>query len=474
MSDCSGTFSPLQKAQNVSTIPTTVKNLELVDKRREQIVLAAIKLFAKKGYHKTTLRNLAEETGLSQGNIYDYVGSKEDIFFLIHQFAAGSAMEAMTQALEEVSDPLEKLRRMVRAEFNTMDKLADAIMLIYQEGHILKKSLLRSLLKKERAHLEVFESVIEECVNTGVLRECNERVVANLIKSMVDAWVLKRWDLRGHASAIDVEKTILDLLFRGFLKQDLPQAQLEPQAHALEGKAAIVVNGGTVLGMAVISFLLNRGVRVAGYMDGLKKGREYPVINPKTSQNLTRYSTAEHGPMCPELYKQMEEAIGPVDVYIQDVGIGSLKTSGAQQDSLDAARRLQENVKCVENLVPAVQESMFRRSAGRIIYITPWAWDKYANSLSYETTKGAVIALTHAAANDSARFHVNVNCIVPGFIRTVRPSKIQKELTESLLAEIPAGRMGELTDITEAVSFLAGDSSKYLTGQVLKCSGGAD
>jgi 3-oxoacyl-[acyl-carrier protein] reductase len=458
----------------VSTIPTTVKNLELVDKRREQIVLAAIKLFAKKGYHKTTLRNLAEETGLSQGNIYDYVGSKEDIFFLIHQFAAGSAMEAMIQALEEVSDPLEKLRRMVRAEFNTMDKLADAIMLIYQEGHILKKSLLRSLLKKERAHLEVFESVIEECVNTGVLRECNERVVANLIKSMVDAWVLKRWDLRGHASAMDVEKTILDLLFRGFLKQDLPQAQLEPEAHSLEGKAAIVVNGGTVLGMAVISFLLGRGVRVAAYMDGLKKGREYPVINPKTSQNLTCYSTAEHGPVSSELFKQMEEAIGPVDMYIHDVGVGSLKTSAAQQDSLDAARRLQENLKCVENLVPAVQESMFRRSAGRIIYITPWAWDKYANSLSYETTKGAVIALTHAAANDSARFHVNVNCIVPGFIRTVRPSKIQKELTECLLAEIPAGRMGELTDITEAVSFLAGDSSKYLTGQVLKCSGGVD
>ena len=79
------------------------------------------------------------------------MGSKEDIFFLIHQFAASSAMEAMTQALEEVSDPLEKLLRMVRAEFNTMDKLADAIMLIYQEGHILKKPLLRSLLKKTGA-----------------------------------------------------------------------------------------------------------------------------------------------------------------------------------------------------------------------------------------------------------------------------------------------------------------------------------
>jgi len=231
----------------VSTIPTTVKNLELVEKRREQIVLAAIKLFAKKGFHRTTLRDLAEEARLSQGNIYDYVGSKEDIFFLIHQFAASSAMQAIKNASEQVADPLEKLRRTIRAEFDTMDKLADAIMLIYQEGHILKKPLLKSLLKKERAHLEVFESIISECVKKGLLRHCNSRIMANLIKSMIDAWVLKRWDLRGHASALDVEKSILDLLFRGFLQSDISMERSEPGTLALEGKTAIVVNGGTVL-----------------------------------------------------------------------------------------------------------------------------------------------------------------------------------------------------------------------------------
>ncbi|MBI4963651.1 MAG: SDR family oxidoreductase [Desulfomonile tiedjei] len=458
----------------MNTIPTTVKNLELVEKRREQILLAAIKLFAKKGFHKTTLRNLAEETGLSQGNIYDYVGSKEDIFFLIHQFSASSAMEAMKQVVEQAAEPLEKLRRMIRAEFNTMDKLADAIMLIYQEGHILKKPLLRSLLKKERAHLEAFESIIDQCVKTKVLRECNARVVANLIKSMVDAWVLKRWDLRGHASALDVEKTILDLLFRGLLKRDLVEANPGTELRPLEGKSAIVANGGTVLGTAVICFLLSHGARLATYVDGPKRGREHPVINPKTSATLSCYSAAEHGPMTPDLFQRMEEENGPVDIYIHDLGIGNLKASGPPRDRLKAAKRLQDNVTRAENTAAAVQESMVRRSSGRIIYIAPWAWDRYANSLSYETAKGAVIALTLASAKDVAKFRVNVNCIVPGFIKAIRPSKIQKELADQLVKEIPAFRMGELTDVTEAVSFLAGDSSKYVTGQILKCTGGAD
>lgn len=458
----------------MSTIPTTVKNLELVERRREQIVLAAIKLFAQKGFHRTTLRDLAEEAKLSQGNIYDYVGSKEDIFFLIHQFAAGSAMEAIKQAVEEATEPLEKLRRMIRAEFNTMDRLADAIMLIYQEGHILNKPLLRSLLKKERAHLQMFESVVEECIESGALRPCNARVIANLIKSMVDAWVLKRWDLRGHASAREVEKSILDALFRGFLRTDLSEKPVEPSAHSLEGKSAVVANGGTVLGTAMISALSSQGVRLAAHMDGIRRGREYPVINSKNTRNVTYFSTADHGPMTPEMFRRMENEMGPIDIYIQDLGVGNLRITGAQRDSEEAGRRLRENAQCAEQLAGALQESMARRSGGRIIFLAPWAWDRYANAMSYETAKGAVIALTRACAKEMARFRINVNCIVPGFIRTVRPSKIQRELAREIEGVIPAGHMGELGDITDTAFFLASDASNYLTGQVLYCGGGAD
>ena len=103
-----------------SVVPTTVKNEELVRTRREQIIRAAIKLFAEKGFHKTTLRELADEAGISHGNIYDYVGSKEDIFFLLHEFMADLADAGLLKSMEEVDNPLEKLRRMVRSEFNLM------------------------------------------------------------------------------------------------------------------------------------------------------------------------------------------------------------------------------------------------------------------------------------------------------------------------------------------------------------------
>ena len=127
----------------MSDIPTTIKNKALVEKRRGQIVLAAIKLFSKKGFHQTTLRELSDEAGVSCGNIYDYVGSKNDIFYLIHEYLCDKAFDELNRAVEMVGDPCEKLRRMIRAEFNLMDQWSDGILLLYQEGHVLKKPFLK-------------------------------------------------------------------------------------------------------------------------------------------------------------------------------------------------------------------------------------------------------------------------------------------------------------------------------------------
>ncbi len=456
---------------SASIVPTTVKNPELVEKRREQIVLAAIKLFSQKGFHKTTLRDLAEESGLSQGNIYDYVGTKEDIFFLIHQFAAGSAMAAIKKSIENIRDPMEKFRRMIRAEFNTMDQLADAIMLIYQEGHILDKPFLKNLLRKERGHLELFEAVIEECQAQGLLRECNPRIVSNLIKSMVDAWVLKRWDLRGYATALEMEESILSLLFKASLVQEPHGTYHRENVGPLNGQSVLVINAGTFLGTAVLSFLASHGVRVVAHLDTVRKKREYPAV-PAHGKDIVYFAEKDNGPPTPELFRKIEAEFGPIDICIHDVGIGNLKIQAKTEERASEGRRLEENLAYAQNLGSSLCEEMAKRCAGRIIYLAPWSWDRYANPIRYETVKGGIIALTKTLAKSVAEHQVNVNCILPGFLRTTRPSQIEKELANSLVEQIPARRLGEVTDLMDAVLFLAGHASKYVTGQVLRCTGG--
>jgi AcrR family transcriptional regulator len=194
-------------------IPTTIKNEARVQRKREQIVLAAIRVFSEKGYHETTLRDLSKETGISHGNIYDYIASKEDILFLIHQFIADQIDSELTGVTKEIDDPVEKLYEMVRCEFRFIYKWEDAILLLYQEGHVLRGEYLHNLLKREQDHYAKYETVLEECIERQRLPACNVRVIATFIKTMIDSLAVKRWNLKKHASYSEVEKCLLDFVF---------------------------------------------------------------------------------------------------------------------------------------------------------------------------------------------------------------------------------------------------------------------
>lgn len=209
----------IREFRKVFNVPTTIKNEKLVQKRREQIILAAIKLFSEKGFHKTTLRDLSKECRISHGNIYDYIGNKEHILHLIHEFMADLAENMLNGIINSDASPIEKLQQMIRGEFNLMFQWADVILLIYQESHILDKNLMRKLLGRERNHISKFEFVLRECIERGQLRKCNVRIVSNLIKMMIDGWVLKRWDLKGYSTQLEMERHIVSLLFDGLIKQ---------------------------------------------------------------------------------------------------------------------------------------------------------------------------------------------------------------------------------------------------------------
>ncbi|MGD9974569.1 MAG: SDR family oxidoreductase [Desulfatirhabdiaceae bacterium] len=452
-------------------IPTTVKNTNLVEKRRKQIILAAIKLFSRNGFHGTTLKQLAEEAGLSHGNIYDYVGSKEDIFFLIHDFLANSAMEILNRSLEYIQDPVDKLRRMVRGEFNLMDQWADALLLIYQETHILQGEFLGKLLYKERAHLEKFEIVLNECIAQGRLRECNVRVVANMIKSMIDSWTIKRWDLRGHANQLEVEQVILDLVFHGLLLTEGTPKAVQQESGSLRDKTVLVVNAGTVLGKAVCQVLTAKGLRVIACMAPQNGQGEHAPIIDSCPENMVVVSNLQPLHLTCTTIESIEKTYGPIDIYVHDLGVGTVDLDDSDLTN-SAGEKLMGNLGCAQALTGYFQTKMGARALGRIIYIAPWAWDRFTDPIRYETVKAGAVALSQSMSTEMATSSVNTNCIIPGYIRSVRPKPLEKAMKTDVVRQIPSGRLGEIQDITDAVLYLIGDASRYLTGQVLHVTGG--
>jgi len=456
----------------ISRVPTTVKNKNLVAKRREQIIIAAIKLFSKKGFHKTNLRELAKEAGISHGNLYDYVGSKQDIFFLIHEFINAVATEKINRCIENTDDPVERLRRMVRAEFDLMYEWSDVILLLYRETHILDSTLLKALLGSERERILRFEQTLDECIQKGEFRDCNIRVIANLIKAIVESWVMKRWDLRGHVDRLGMEKEAIDFIFNGLLKK----ANAIPtmiERKELQGRSVLIINAGTMLGKSISDSLLSKGAKLTMQVGSdFSEDRESATSQLEKWKEAKIYSIEEYGPMTISLFAKITRESGPFDIIIYDLGTGGKDEPLKKNRAINSLFGLQLNLYCAQNLTNDFQEAMNRTSNGRVIFIAPWAWEEKHNSAVYQTTKAAIIELTRNMAKQLTGAFNTVNCIIPGFIGGIRPMKIQKEQSSETIKRIPMGCIGEITDVIEAVNFLLSDKSKYITGESFRIAGG--
>ncbi len=211
-------FSSFMRQSPAKKIPTNIKNAALVVKRREQIFNAVIRLFSEKGYHSTTLREISKESGITLGNLYDYISTKVDILSIIQEKATQAVMDAISKEREGHLDPIEKLKNLINSELNAMDKYQELILIIYQESHAMGKETIYSLLQGERKHLREYERIIEEGIRKGFLKPVNTRMLANMIKILIDAWVIKRWDLREKVRMEEMRQGILDLVFKGIMK----------------------------------------------------------------------------------------------------------------------------------------------------------------------------------------------------------------------------------------------------------------
>lgn len=200
-------------------ISSSIKNHELIDERRNQIFESAAKLFAKKGYHETSLRDISKESKIGLGSIYDYINTKEDILSIIHQKTAEIVLSEILEKTKGVLNPLEKLRLMIEVELDTMDKYQSLVLMLYQESHILGVASLKAMLKNEEAHMQMFKKVINDGIAAGAFRNVNVNIVAHIIKMAIDCWVLKRWAFP-NMSIKEMKQEIIKIVEDGLLQSE--------------------------------------------------------------------------------------------------------------------------------------------------------------------------------------------------------------------------------------------------------------
>ena len=184
-------------------IPTLVKDSDLVEKRRRQIVDAAVKLFIRKGFHQTTTREIATAAGFSIGTLYEYIKSKEDVLYLVCD-AIHHDMEAqIRQALSQGRTGREALVDAMANYFQVCDRLSDDILLIYQESSSLQPDSLKYVLANDERITTIFEDILQRGAKDGTLKPGSDRVInlmSHNIVVMGHMWTFRRWFLSRHFS----------------------------------------------------------------------------------------------------------------------------------------------------------------------------------------------------------------------------------------------------------------------------------
>lgn len=199
----------MEQLRQIKDIPTQIKNPELVERRRRQIAEAAVQLFIKKGFHKTTTREIAQAAGFSIGSLYEYIASKEDVLYLVCEAIHTEVERGVAEALTRTTVGRDALAEVIREYFLVCDRMSDFILLIYQETRSLPSQWQRRVLENELRITGLFVEVLAPIAATGELPNLDERSIelaAHNIAVLGHMWTFRRWYLGRHYTIDDYIK----------------------------------------------------------------------------------------------------------------------------------------------------------------------------------------------------------------------------------------------------------------------------
>src|SRR5882724_6808278 len=176
-----------------------------------------------------------------------------------------------------------------------------------------------------------------------------------------------------------------------------------------------------------------------------------------------------------EAFAAIRQRFGRIDILFNNVGQSARERAGEFHVSAEETWRFVIEVSLLATMRAtrlAVEEMRSRRS-GRIVNMsTESAFYGDVGFADYAAAKMGVVGFTRSLARELAPFHVNVNAVCPGAIRTRAHDRLPREVIDKVRTSVPMGYVAEPEDVAGVVAFLASDDARYITGQSILIDGG--
>lgn len=234
-------------------------------------------------------------------------------------------------------------------------------------------------------------------------------------------------------------------------------------------EVALVTGGTRGIGAAAARALAAAGRRVAATYHADDRAAER--FAQETGIAVYRWDVGDEA-ACRDGVARVEAELGPVSVLVNNAGVtrdGMFhRMTWAQWRAV-----LGTNLDSMFAMTRAVIEGMRERRFGRIINVSSINGQKgQIGQTNYSAAKAGVVGFTKALAQESAARGITVNAVCPGYVNTDMVAAVPEDARAAIVAQIPAGRLGEPDEIAQAICYLASREAAFCNGSVLTINGG--
>jgi len=233
-------------------------------------------------------------------------------------------------------------------------------------------------------------------------------------------------------------------------------------------RTALVTGGSRGIGAAISVALKEAGYQVAANYAGNDEAAS--KFSDETGIATYKWSVADYE-ACKAGIEKVEADLGPIDVLVNNAGI----TRDAPFHKMTPEQWHQvidTNLTGVFNMTHNVWPGMRERKFGRVIIISSINGQKgQFAQVNYAASKAGDLGIVKSLAQEGARAGITANAICPGYIATDMVMAVPEKVRESIIAQIPAGRLGEPEEIARCVTFLASDDAGFINGSTISANG---
>jgi acetoacetyl-CoA reductase len=235
------------------------------------------------------------------------------------------------------------------------------------------------------------------------------------------------------------------------------------------GRVALVTGGTRGIGRAISIELKHRGYRVAANYGGNDQAAQ--KFEAETGIPVFKWDVGDYE-ACAAGVQTVESQLGPISVLVNNAGI-TRDTVLHKMTPQQWKEVIHTDLESVFNMSRNVINGMRDRNYGRIVSISSVNGQKgQIGQSNYAAAKAGIIAFSRTIAAENAKKGITVNVVAPGYIDTEMVQAVPPKVLESIIAQIPVGRLGKAEEIAKCVAFLAGDDEGFITGSTISANGG--